>query len=433
MQKDSYAFPEKQAYRQKLLRFLQRNHANPSNVKVACFPGHEGLEIKEVYDVLGVPRKNIVGIEFDPRIARGIKSAVPGIDVVCSDAADYFGKMGGSFDIINLDFQGHLRGNEFKILCTIFERGILACPGTICTNFYGCREAEDTQKSYESIANIHHNVQELFQTIPGLAYKVTPKRSTLQEWRSDGITSKVMSALIASGRRSFFKDAIENTIAYSPGKILPILKQAVGDRTLDDKCLLMASHSAVLAPILHKVYHAAMMDLPEFVKIKPKEVMDILDMTIMAYEQPFMIKDHERYSYSTSRGCGMMMADFLNLNREWYKYENNTVGFESMDDHVICHFLVEPVRDLHKKVNKFVEGPCRKFIPSFFPSRERLEGAPLCEVSSRRETIGKEDVLGLLRSGCTPEEITDLYDGFSIDQLRAFKAHITMGTYKISS
>ena len=47
------------------------------------------------------------------------------------------------------------------------------------------------------------------------------------------------------------------------------------------------------------------------------------------------------------------------------------------------------------------------------------------------EKMTKEQVIDLLSSGIPPEEIYDVWPtSFSIGQLRAFKAHLTMGTYK---
>jgi hypothetical protein len=65
----SYNDPAKQKAREKLTEFIGKNLLNfrkPNQVRVVCFPGaevegEEALEIKEVYDSLGIPRKNIIG------------------------------------------------------------------------------------------------------------------------------------------------------------------------------------------------------------------------------------------------------------------------------------------------------------------------------------------------------------------------------------
>ena len=45
-------------------------YRKPSQVTVLCFPGVDTTEIEEVYDPLGIPRENIIGLERDPEIAK---------------------------------------------------------------------------------------------------------------------------------------------------------------------------------------------------------------------------------------------------------------------------------------------------------------------------------------------------------------------------
>jgi hypothetical protein len=47
-----------------------------------------------------------------------------------------------------------------------------------------------------------------------------------------------------------------------------------------------------------------------------------------------------------------------------------------------------------------------------------------------KDTITKQDAIDFLKLGCTSAEISECFDGFSKMQIAAFKAHITMGTYK---
>ncbi|MEA3514900.1 MAG: hypothetical protein U9R34_05455, partial [Nanoarchaeota archaeon] len=77
----SYNDPVKQKARDKLREFIANNlKPDYKNAKVLCFPGaehkgEEALEIKEVYDVLGIPRKNIVGLEYDEENAERLRKA----------------------------------------------------------------------------------------------------------------------------------------------------------------------------------------------------------------------------------------------------------------------------------------------------------------------------------------------------------------------
>jgi len=60
-------------------------------------------------------------------------------------------------------------------------------------------------------------------------------------------------------------------------------------------------------------------------------------------------------------------------------------------------------------------------------SEESIQESP---EDSNIEKISKEQVIDLLASGIPVDEIASAYPtSFSKGQLRAFKAHITMGTY----
>jgi len=90
-QKDSYNFPVKAQYRQMWCDFIDeripRANRVRSKMRVLCFPGHEGLEVTEVYDKLGIPRQNIVGIERNEEAAEELESRGLGIQIVREDLA----------------------------------------------------------------------------------------------------------------------------------------------------------------------------------------------------------------------------------------------------------------------------------------------------------------------------------------------------------
>ena len=60
----SYNDPVKSLAREKQKQFIQRNllpYKKPKNLRVLCFPGaevdgEEAIEVKEIYDQLGIPR-----------------------------------------------------------------------------------------------------------------------------------------------------------------------------------------------------------------------------------------------------------------------------------------------------------------------------------------------------------------------------------------
>ena len=101
---------------------IQRNlgYRRPQDLRVLCFPGNEATEVKEVYDLLGIPRGNIVGVERDPKVAEMIKSQGLGIQVVNQTLEDYVASQDSlGFDVVSLDYTGPLNGGQLESLRTI--------------------------------------------------------------------------------------------------------------------------------------------------------------------------------------------------------------------------------------------------------------------------------------------------------------------------
>ena len=144
--KESYDFEMKKRYHDELVRFILQMHTkrkNRHNLKVACFPGHEALEIINVYDKLDIPRKNIVGIEADPNIARELKQKNLGIEIFKGFDYEFFEQTNKRFDIINLDYQTYLNKNIDYSLGLIFGRELAYDKFILCTNFLGKRETDN--------------------------------------------------------------------------------------------------------------------------------------------------------------------------------------------------------------------------------------------------------------------------------------------------
>lgn len=148
----SYDDPVKQKARDKLREFIANNlKADYRKARVLCFPGaehkgEEALEVKQVYDVLGIPRANIVGLEYDAENAERLRRADLGIETVCSDALDYLQKTDRKFDIISLDYTGQRTWKERDITRYIAGRGILDKLGIFCTNHMIRREGTPMKK-----------------------------------------------------------------------------------------------------------------------------------------------------------------------------------------------------------------------------------------------------------------------------------------------
>ena len=74
MIKETYNFSVKQKSRKQILRFVVKNIKKPKFAKILCFPGHECLEIYEIWDKAGVPRENITCLEHNKEVYQEILS-----------------------------------------------------------------------------------------------------------------------------------------------------------------------------------------------------------------------------------------------------------------------------------------------------------------------------------------------------------------------
>ncbi len=152
MRKDTYDFETKQVYHAKLCEFILQQFPDGKrrrSLKVACLPGHEGLEITRVYDSLGIRRDRIWGIEHNPDTYKKIKSLDLGINLHPTSARSFFDQPGEQFDIINLDFQSQLKDEEALTVSTLFQQGRASPRCILGTNFYGSRESEVRLDHYQ--------------------------------------------------------------------------------------------------------------------------------------------------------------------------------------------------------------------------------------------------------------------------------------------
>src|SRR5204862_348573 len=95
-----------------------------------------------VYDPLGIPRKNIIGLEYDREKAERLTKAGLGISVVCSSDLDFFKKINQTFTIISLDYTGQKTWRERDVERYIAGRGLLENTGIFMANHSVRRESE---------------------------------------------------------------------------------------------------------------------------------------------------------------------------------------------------------------------------------------------------------------------------------------------------
>lgn len=155
MEKDTYDMTVKRRCRKYFRRFTEKRLKDVKNARVLCFPGEECIEIYEVYDKLGVPRKNIVCLERDARIFDVISAKKLGCDVRKATFHKFIETYEGKpFNVISLDFMGQLISFEDDIYCMI-AKGMVADNAVVFTNFCGARETDLTKLEYMQVIAAH--------------------------------------------------------------------------------------------------------------------------------------------------------------------------------------------------------------------------------------------------------------------------------------
>lgn len=100
------------------LRFRQ-----PKDIRVLCFPGIDATEIFQVYDSLGIPRSNIVGVEREAEIADKIGAKDLGIRLERTTLEDYVASQSQiDFDIVSLDYTGPVSAKQDRTAIQIVSK-----------------------------------------------------------------------------------------------------------------------------------------------------------------------------------------------------------------------------------------------------------------------------------------------------------------------
>jgi len=143
--KDTYDFESKARTRERLEKVIRTIYSKPKDrehLKVLTILGHQDCELKQVWDPLGVPRKNITVVELYPEPHKIIEENNLGINLYPETISilNYITQTQEKFDIINLDAQAQFGLDERNILRNIAGKQLLGNRGILSTWYYGARE-----------------------------------------------------------------------------------------------------------------------------------------------------------------------------------------------------------------------------------------------------------------------------------------------------
>jgi len=428
----SYKDSVKAQAREKWRSFLEGtvlSRKKAQDVRVVCFPGaevqgEEALEVREVYDPLGIPRENITGLEYDPKTAERLERANLGIRVIGKDDLEYFSTTADTFDAISLDYTGPQTQKAIKTLDAIAGRHILAPWGVIHTNYLGHRETKDLQ-DFMQLVRIWGKLD-----VPDDAYdqierhglsgylsqrKIAEKKPKLADARN-AITEQLMASLRAG---SFSWAPYPNIFSGTPERtewVKSTMKRS-GFGEEQRKSVEQAYFVEATAKLIGSA--------PEKLGISRRQMRSILTLMHGIVADTYLIEDIERYSYVSNKGSSML-TDFVATRPLQSRAKKILPDVARIRNEIL---EIKPRKGL--KMSKFYKTltELSRFESEIVRSaRDIPERQFLGSSCVRKQRISKQDAIGLLREGCSPAEIEECFAGFKIMQLAAFKAHyVTMG------
>lgn len=456
--KKSYADPVKAKSRDALEKFV-RTHLSfkkPKKLEVLCFPGAEqdgeaGLELA-VYDRLGIPRKNITGLECDPERAERLRSANLGIDVVCAYDSDFLrdaAKKGRSWDVISLDYCSFFTRARADVFHVISSSKLLKDTAVLCTNFMARREhvaaQQFMQQAYDGLLTVRDVIG---SADPNKILSYGEIRVKMEE-------ARVQSGVTLGGARSV---SVPGFVATSI--ICPVSDALAQARSLPWSAEFFESLQGFIGR-LEPDERASMWEMMEETGVESEQeailsgyngqiILNIallckLDDSGVSREhanlwyhdnKPACLEAYEGYKYVSNSGTPMIFDLFYwdRHRRELQKYDN-ILKYDSFKEKYVLagdaknqDEAQKIVTEAHTAINAFWDRNSK--MNEMIIESERIDLGSSYVREKGKGKLSKDEAVALLEGGVPIGEILDAYSGFTDHQLRAFKAHIKMGTYE---
>jgi hypothetical protein len=452
----TYNDPAKQLSRIKLREFIERHFSEKKrkDLRVLCLPGaeaegEEALEVKEVYDPLGIPRRNIVGLECNPEVADRLERAKLGIEVIPTFDWQFFQDTDRRFDVISLDYKSNFGDEQRYSIDLIAANKLLGERGVLATNYYGARENSKISKDLTLFDKIRLNgfdPQSIYDN-PEVVFPLLHSDDVkINQGRSRGIQVGVGSQLIhGECALDIFKIKI---FAYIPG-FREKLEPAISQMDKENKKYIIARNANER---FSRTFEARSILFGAFCDSFLKQGMnqDLVNYAWLWFTRPYQIDDHESYSYISNKSSPM----FLDL---WYVLDMNSrlrkdffrcmkgprgpkiyilEGYQGRKRKELWDRAITIGKTFFNEVEDKILIP-RKFLGSA-SDLERLadEDPQIDEVRSEQTgyneqqllpIITKEQAIDLIRQGKSSDEILESYSGITRRELGSLKAWYAPG------
>jgi hypothetical protein len=404
-------------------------YKRPKDIKVLCFPGIDACEIFEVYDPLGIPRKNIVGLEYIPEVAGELEAKQLGIQVIPKSLEEYvLSKHKLDFDVVSLDFLGPITQSQLNAMTTISNLS-QATNVVVHTNNMYARDASNSTAyvAYFGLADhtiLHEpNVESVYANTLGVITKTAQASQSLAQKQGKQVKSDAMTGIIHatfSGQNKVVTDRFKQILEGQFDTALKVLKQQlmssghVKSASVPDE-ELMQCHP-VFFRLFENVVYSQVVSKASYLGIAENQVPHIWN-ALFSNEKQRIIPAAQRYGYISESGSPFYGEMFVahrpralrdkesELRREFLKAQSMTSG-------------------LAKAYNALNDCVFDSKIPQFAPIPSRVYLG-----NGSRSPLTKVKYIAAKREGLTDSEIQAKYRGWDVRRIGAWKAHMTRGTY----
>jgi hypothetical protein len=482
MRKATYKIEVKARCRRRLVHFIQEHfdRRERSTLQVLCLPGPEALEIFDVYDKVGVPRSNVVCLEKDAEALSALKKLRLGCEVSGESLSEFIDRpQERRFHVISLDFTGQLATYEGDVRRMV-ERGLLEEKAIVFTNFCAAREADASKGFYLArtvseglgIRGFHKMVaaslalgddahaeqtRELVASVRD-HLETLPSFGNATELRDDAIHLEIRNALRASDEKPLvawlspdvaqsLKEETASVWASLDERIdsLPECEERAGlvqlrahNRRKSDSIPtpVVWRRNQILTGIFEDVVDEILADETEW-ECDQRWVAKVLQRScVFAVGPPWVSFDAASFRYVSDNGIPMN-ADIFALRhirdfsflRPYLDLKAETV------EEVLAPLAAVDFQTLRRLVDECILASRRLVVLDEAPSPKRMFLGAESKVNpmpARALSVGerRERALQLMAESpaATSHEIAARV-GSSPEQVAAWKAHRTMGTY----
>ena len=488
--KDSYGFNVKNKVRGKLKDFISKAYPNESqrrNLNVLTLLGHEDHELKQVWDPLGVPRKNITTLEHNPKAYEIVQYKNFGVNLIKGSIEDYISETNKKFDVINLDYQGYYNFDKLKTIQKIAYNQILGNKGVLATWYSGRREngnildyhkmnngsalrtlceiAMDPNLDLTVKSNFVNHIKERYNQVkdgeirsdsisedillsfayPLINFEQHPlvKKMGFQEDYEKYISN---TGFFLERNKFFLKTALENKSLKEVGsdfgfggfteEVYEAFKR-IRQNVLDKKPI-----SKTDKEILYLDAHGGGIEkVNEVLRRKLKGAVgesfsgNLIPISFLIgqyYTNPMFVLDNLRFNYKSDNGTPMIV-DFNLLGKK--DFSKDLVWKVKSDGKLEISLKQLTTNKFFNSLQEFKNLGKNYFLANW-PGREYIESPEqkveinLPEISKECKKLSNEEVYSLIEQGKTNEEIIELDSSLSSGRIGARRAWITMRNEK---